>query len=297
MKSKTLFFLFIATVIFSSCTTTLQQRRVADELYDDPVIQNQEQVRYSARSVDPYAKDTLFRKDSNRYLYNHDFDPKYYGYKPYGWYHRYYPNWYYWDFYPYYNPYFGMSYPWYHSWYSPFFGFSYYGYYPFYSYSPYYTRYYGYHYPRSTNIRQRKMSSGVIYKDRDDHILSPHSQRIRKVQADDKNLNNPSLRLPANRSTFVPKRTVRALDRKNVSPNTRVGTNTRPRYVRPSNSQQGGSNRKYKTIFQNLRTGNSGDRSIQKRSPAFRSPNHSGNRTQNIRPSPTINRSSNRSRK
>ena len=68
MKIKVIYLFFMAALIFSSCTTTLQQRRVADELYEDPDSWLTGQNAYFGQSGDQYetSKDTLDQKDYER---------------------------------------------------------------------------------------------------------------------------------------------------------------------------------------------------------------------------------------
>ncbi|MGM0530837.1 MAG: hypothetical protein ACQER7_05750 [Bacteroidota bacterium] len=47
MKTRNILTLIVAAVIFSSCSMTLQQRRVADELYQNPDNQQQEEQTYA----------------------------------------------------------------------------------------------------------------------------------------------------------------------------------------------------------------------------------------------------------
>jgi len=290
MKTKTLFSIFIIAAIFSSCTTTLQQRRVADELYENPDTYTKEQVAQSGqyKYQAEKQKDTIYHKDK-RYGYSPYYGPRY-GYVPHRWYpHYYWPDWYYWDFYPHY-PFYGYGYPWYGSaffgyhsyWYSPYFGhYSYYPYYP-YNYTPY-----------SVRSRERKLTSNSLRSNRIGNITAPHTQRIRKVlpSSDNKSLSTPNLRIPSDRKARMPLRTIRAIDGNRVSNSGSVSSSRkRMNYIRPSNIQ-GSSKSKYNIMLRDSRQRSPVNHIIRKRAPVYRSPARSVNRVQQIRPSrPTRNR-------
>ncbi len=279
MKTRTLFVPFIIAAIFSSCTTTLQQRRVADELYDTPQTPQEEQVAQSRNYQDQLqgSKDTLDRKYKRRYGY---VPP--YGYHPHRWYpHYYWPDWYYWDFYPS-HPFYGYGYPWYGG---GFFGFHSYWHSPYYGYYPYYPWNY---YPFVTREYKRKLSSNAIRSDRNTNITAPHTQRIRKSLATpvNKSLNTPDLKIPS-RDARMPLRTIRATEGTRSSRSKSISTpRKRMNYIRPSNIRQGGAERKYNIVPMNSRkNGYRKNQIIQKRTPVYRSPSHPVNRIHHVRPS------------
>ena len=284
MKTKTLFALIVIGIMVSSCTTTLQQRRVADELYETPQISRQDQVEQTQKYQDQWrkSKDTLDRKNDRYYGYTPP-----YGYYPHrGYPHYYWPDWYHWDFYPYY-PMYGWGYPWYgagffgfHSyWYSPYYRYGYgYGYYPYYPWN---------NYPFVTRQYKRKLSSNTIPGSRNTNVTVPHTQRIRKVLATpvNKSNNSPDLRIPS-RNVRVPQRTIRATEGIRTSRPVSISqSRIRRNYIRPSNVRQGGTERKYNIVPMNSRQNNYRKNIIQRRPPVYRSPSHSVNRIHNVRPS------------
>lgn len=276
MKTRTLFSLFIIAAIFSSCTTTLQQRRVADELYENPPdTYKEEQVDQSGQYRDQAerSKDTLDRKKDR------------YGYVPHRGYPYYYrPYWYYRDFHPYYPFYgYGYGYPWYGS---AFFGYHSYWHSPYYGYYPYHPYYYSTYSPRT---RQRKTSSSIINNTRKVNNSSPHTQRIQKIVSspENKSSTNSGLSIPSDRKVRMPLRTIRATDGNSRVQNSRSGK--RMNYIRPSNIQ-GTPERKYNIMPRNPRQQNTGTPLIKKsspvyRNPVYRSPVRSVNRMPQIRPS------------
>ncbi|MFW5944508.1 MAG: hypothetical protein ACOCTU_04550 [Bacteroidota bacterium] len=277
MRTRTLFSILIAGIIFSSCTTTLQQRRVADELYENPDTYTSEQEARPEQDKDQAAKekDTLSRYD--RYGYRPHYGPGY-GYIPHRWYHHYRPDWYYWDFYPYY-PYYGYGYPWYGA---AFFGYHSYWYSPYYRNYPYFPSYYSW----SSTVRQRKTTSNRLYNERNRNITVPQTGRIRKVLSspENKSLIRPKLSTSSDRKGSVPLRTIRATDR-NRAPNSGSVTTSGKRinYIRPSNIK-GSQNRKYTPLIRNSGVRNSVRPAIRKSSPVYRSPVRPVNRVQQITP-------------
>lgn len=274
MKTRTLFSLFIIAAIFSSCTTTLQQRRVADELYENPPdTYTEEQIDQSGRYRDQAEQsgDTLDRK-KDRYGYV----PRY-GYAPHRWYgHHYWPDWYYWDFYPYY-PYYGYGYPWYRS---AWFGYHSYWHSPYFGYYPYYPSYYSTYSPRTW---QRKTSSGIINSTRKFDANAPHTQRIRRVVSlpENKSSTNTRLSIPSDRTVRMPLRTIKATDGNIRRQNTR--SVNRMHYIRPSNIQSTPDRSNIimrDPVRRHIRT-----QPIRRSTPVYRSPARSVNRIHQIRPS------------
>ena len=197
MKLKHLFLPLIVALFISSCTT-IQPRRVTDELYQTPPSQSEQTY---ATAEDQRKQDTIQDRPSLQSA-------------PYWMYERYpYHPYYHFDPFGYYYPFSFHSYAWY-----PYYGIGF-GYYPYYHsswygswYSPWYAPYY---YPYGKVIhKQRKIST--LPPARKILPTQNHTGRIRKVapQQGTRKIRPPMNINPkgSNRKSPAPERYLRATD-------------------------------------------------------------------------------------
>jgi hypothetical protein len=278
MKLKAIYLPVIAAFIMASCTTTLQERSVSDELYNDPQFTREENMAYSGDS-----KDRLYESNDTLREKNYDNDRRYYGSRPYPYYPHYH-DWFYRDFYPFHSPLYGYGYPWYNPWYGfgpAFYGVHYYGYYPYYAYSWYNPWYGNYYYPGKVRNIQRKSAS--FYSNNLPKNAGA-TERIRKITAlpENKSVSSSDIRKSSN--SGIPLRTIRA---RSVSGN-RNSNLAKPIRIRKATPQ-----RKY-NVANDHRQINFNNHPVRKRSPVYRQPSHSVNRSHSIRSRSTGSSSSRR---
>ena len=198
MKSKQIYLLLIVALFISSCTT-IQPRRVTDELYQTPP--SQVEPTY-ADAEDQMKRDTTKDRPSlqsapywmyERYPYH-----PYNHFNPFGYYYPF-------SFHGYsFHPYYGM-------------GFGFYPYYSFYRYGSWYSPWYAHYYPSYGKIipRQRKTSL-LPPAARSAPALQNHTRRIRKAApAENTRKIRPLFntnQVESNRKSPAPKRYLRATD-------------------------------------------------------------------------------------
>jgi len=195
MKSKQIYLLLIIGLFISACTT-IQPRRVTDELYQTPPSQIEQTYADAKEQMKmDTAKDHPSMQSAPLWMYERYPYHPYYHFDPFGYYYPF-------SFHRYaLHPYYGM-------------GFGFYPYYGSYWYSPLYAPY---SYPSYGKIipRQRKTSL-LPYAARSSSTLQNHSRRIRKVAPTQNTRKMRTLinthRVEKNRKSPAPKRYLRATD-------------------------------------------------------------------------------------